>query len=121
LVRRALLPLGRVPLQKTWLLEGGEAAWAVDCGPWPLGPSNVHRPRTPVRLGGGVLSQRRNGSSRHSHGISHACLADGVPSWGGDGAWGAGMEGRGRLPIFFETHLGMEGKRMPSFLIKSHY
>lgn len=69
-----LLPLARSSAEEDVLLAGGEAAWAVDCGPWP----STGRGR-PVRPGGGVLSQSRNGSSRRSHGISHACLADGVP------------------------------------------
>lgn len=74
-----LLPLARSSAEEDVLLEGGEAAWAVDCGPWPSSrPMSMGRGR-PVRPGGGVLSQSRNGSSRRSHGISHACLDDGVP------------------------------------------
>lgn len=96
-----LLPLARPSAAEDVLLEGGEAAWAVDCGPWL---SNVHGPPTPVRPGGGVLSQWRNGSSRRSHGISHACLADGVPP---GGRWCLGWRGGDG---FFSR-----------LLIKSHY
>lgn len=101
-----LLPLARPSAAEDVLLEGGEAAWAVDCGPWLARSSNVHGPRTPVRPGGGVLSQLRNGSSRRSHGISHACLADGVPP--GAVVPGEELGWRGRGTIFFRL------------LIKSH-